>query len=119
LVKNSAHAKYFKAVFSNRKFVEFDSIAEARNALLGKSISAVFSDAVSHSFWLTSKAADNCCQFVGGAYLSREYFGNGLTIAVAKGNLELVEAINFALKRINTNGTFRELYLRYFPIGLY
>ncbi len=119
LVKNSSHARYFKAVFSNRKYVEFDTIEQARKALKDKTISTIFSDAVSQSFWLASTGADNCCRFAGGPYLSREYFGNGLTIAVAKGNPELVEAINFALMRINSNGTFRELYLRYFPIGLY
>lgn len=119
LVKGSSHAKYFKAIFSNRKYQEFETILDARNALLTKKVDTVFSDAVSMAFWLSSQTASNCCRFVGGPYLSREYFGNGLMIAVKKGNSKLVAAINFALSRINDNGTFRELYLRYFPIGLY
>ena len=119
LVSGSAHANYFKAVFSNRKYLEFDTLAQAQKALLEKKVDVLFADAVSSAFWLTSKVADKCCKFVGGPYISREYFGNGLTIAIAKGNTELVEAINFALRRINDNGTFREFYLRYFPLSLY
>lgn len=119
VVKDSSHARYFKAVFADRNFVEFDTMAAAKKALLDKSVDALFADAISLAFWLPSEHANKCCEFVGGPYLSREYFGNGMAIAVKKGNPQLVEAINFALRKINDNGTFRELYLRYFPIGLY
>ena len=119
LVRGSAHARYFKAVFANRQYQEFDSLADAKKALLEKNVDLLFADAVSLAFWLTSKTAANCCSFVGGPYISREYFGNGLTIAVAKNRPKLVEALNFALRRISENGTFRELYLRYFPLSLY
>ena len=119
LVKGSSHARYFKSVFSNRGYREYDTLAEAKRALLEKQVEALFSDAVSLTFWLTSKSAANCCMLVGGPYISPEYFGNGLTIAVAKGKPDLVEAINFALRRIADNGKYRELYLRYFPLSLY
>ena len=119
VIKNSSHAKYFQTVFSNRQFVEFDSFLDATKALQDNAVDVIFSDAVSLAFWLPSKPAANCCRFVGGPYISNEYFGEGLTIAVAKGNPEFVTALNFALNRINANGTFRELYLRYFPVGLY
>jgi polar amino acid transport system substrate-binding protein len=119
LVRGSSHARYFKTVFSNRKYQEFESLATAKKALLDKTVDVLFTDAVSLAFWLTSQTANNCCSFVGGPYISREYFGNGMTIAVVKGQPKLVESINFALRRINDNGTFRELYLRYFPLSLY
>ncbi len=119
VVKSSAHAQYFSSVFSNRNSIEFDSLAEAKQAMIDNKIDTVFADAVSLAFWLSSKNANKCCEFVGGPYLSREYFGNGLTIAVAKGNPDLVSAINYALRRINDKGIFAELYLRYFPISLY
>lgn len=119
LVEGSAHARYFKTVFSNRKYIEYASLAEAQKALNEKLVDAIFSDAVSLGFWITSKSAANCCQFVGGPYVSSKYFGNGLSIAVAKGHPDLVEAIDYALRRINDNGKFKELYLRYFPVSLY
>ena len=119
VIKGSAHAHYFKTVFSNRQYREFDSIIDAREALLDKTVDALFSDAVSMAFWLTSKSANNCCSFVGGPYISSEYFGSGLTVAMAKDKPELVKAINFALRRISDKGVFRELYLRYFPLSLY
>ncbi len=119
LIKGSAHARYFKSVFDDRQFVEFESLADAKKALLEKTVDALFADAVSLVFWLPSNSANNCCKLVGGPYISREYFGNGLSIAIKKGNPKLVDAINFALRRINDNGTFGELYLRYFPLSLY
>jgi len=82
-------------------------------------VDAVFSDALSLSFWLSSPASQDCCVFLDGAFLSNEYFGNGLAIAVSPERKELVEAINFALAEINANGKFAELYLRYFPLGLF
>ncbi|MCF6322339.1 MAG: transporter substrate-binding domain-containing protein [Rhizobiaceae bacterium] len=119
LVKGSAHARYFKAVFEGRKYIEYESLAEAKKALQDKTVDTLFTDAVSLVFWLPSNAAGNCCKLVGGPYISREYFGNGLSVAVTRGNPKLVDAINFALGRINDNGKFGELYLRYFPLGLF
>ena len=43
----------------------------------------------------------------------------GLAIAVKKGDRELADAFNYALKTINDSGKFEELYLRYFPLGLF
>jgi len=119
LVRGSSQTRYFKSVFPDRQFLEFDTLEDAKKALLAKTVDALFTDAISLAFWIPSKTAANCCRFAGGAYISREYFGNGMTIAVAKGNPKLVDAINFALRRINDNGTFRELYQRYFPLSLY
>ena len=119
VVKGSSHARYIEDIFPHITISQYDSLALAKNALVGQKIDVLFSDAVSLVFWLPSKSANNCCQLVGGPYVSQQYFGNGLTIAVAKGNPKLIEAINFALRRIYNKGKYRELYLRYFPISLY
>ncbi|MEZ5799818.1 MAG: transporter substrate-binding domain-containing protein [Nitratireductor sp.] len=79
----------------------------------------MFTDAVSLSFWLQSDASADCCKFADGPYLSDDDFGADMAIAFAKGNPDLVNAANYALKEINDKGIFAELYLRYFPLGLF
>ncbi|MEO1142328.1 MAG: transporter substrate-binding domain-containing protein, partial [Pseudomonadota bacterium] len=64
-------------------------------------------------------SANDCCTFLDGPFSSEKYFGNGLAIALPKERPELVSAVNFALSQINKKGTFAELYLRYFPMGLF
>lgn len=119
VVENSAHAAYFSNIFANRTATSFATRAEALDALTSGDVDAVFSDAVSLSFWLSSASAGDCCEFLDGPYLSREFFGNGMAIALPDDKPELVEAMNYALSRINDRGTFAEIYLRYFPVGLF
>lgn len=119
VVKDSAHAAYFGKVFANRTAEVFDTKEAALASLQKGEVDAVFSDALSLSFWLSSTASKDCCIFLDEAFQSTYYFGNGLSIALPNDRPELVEAMNFALKEINQNGKFAELYLRYFPLGLY
>lgn len=119
VVKDSAHAAYFEKVFANRTAEVFDTKETALIALQKGEVDTVFSDALSLSFWLSSTASRECCIFLDEAFQSTYYFGNGLSIALPNNKPQLVEAMNFALKEINQNGKFAELYLRYFPLGLY
>ena len=45
------------------------------------------------------------------------YFGEGIGIAVKRGNDTLRQAFNWALFRIWEKGRFSDLWLRYFPIS--
>lgn len=119
VVKGTAHEAYFSDVFKNRTAEVYATKEEAFNALQKGEVETVFSDALSLSFWLSSAASKGCCVFLDEAFQSDYYFGNGLSIALPKEKPELVNAMNYALKEINQNGKFAELYLRYFPLGLY
>ncbi|MGI9353290.1 MAG: transporter substrate-binding domain-containing protein [Rhizobiaceae bacterium] len=119
VVKGSSQKTYFEKVFSTRKAKIFDTREAAFSALKAGEIDTVFVDAISASFWLQSTSSDNCCDFLDGAFMSPEFFGNGMAIAVSKDRPELAEALNFALYQINAKGKFAELYLRYFPLGLF
>ena len=119
VVTNSAHEAYFATVFANRTSQTYETKEAALTALQNGEVETVFSDALSLSFWLSSSASKDCCIFLDEAFQSNYYFGNGLSVALPKERPDLVQAINFALKQINQNGKFAELYLRYFPLGLY
>lgn len=119
VILGSAHAAYFKKAFANRSAQNYATKEAAFQALQQGEVDTVFSDALSLSFWMTSSASRDCCVFLDDAFKSNHFFGNGLSIAVPKDKPEMAEAMNYALKRINENGKFAELYLRYFPLGLY
>ncbi len=119
VVEGSTHQQYFAEVFANRKSKAFETREAALAALKAGDVTAVFTDALSASFWLQSDASNECCAFLDGAFMSPELFGNGFTIAVSKDRRDLADALNFALYQINESGKFAELYLRYFPLGLF
>ena len=119
VVQGSAHQKYFAGAFGERKFVQFPTRQAVFNALKAGNVDAIFTDALSGSFWLASQDAAGCCDYAGGPYLSSKYFGNGLSIAVSKKDAHLANGFNYALKQISEKGVFKELYLKYFPLGLY
>ena len=77
----------------------------------------MFGDGISLSFWLNGTNSAGCCEFRGGPYLESRYFGEGVGIAVRKGNDLLRQAFNWALFRLWENGRFTDLWLRYFPIS--
>ena len=119
VVENSSHAAYFAKAFENRTAKSYPTREDALMARKEGEVDAVFSDGLSLSFWLTSSSSEDCCEFLDGAFLSDEYFGNGMAVALPRDRQDLIDAMNFALSRINSNGTYAELYLRYFPQGLY
>lgn len=118
-VDGTAHEAFLVANFGRSYLRTFLDQGAALKALKNKEVEVVFSDSLLVSFWMHSKQSDNCCEFTGGPYLSSDYFGKGLAIAVNSKNKELLRALNYALRAINDKGTFSELYLRYFPESLY
>lgn len=119
VVQGSAHQKFFASTFGERKFVQFPTRQAVFNALKAGNVDAIFTDALSGSFWLASQDAAGCCVYSDGPYLSSQFFGNGLSIAVSKKDTHLANGFNYALKQISEKGIFKELYLKYFPLGLY
>lgn len=119
VVKDTAHEAYLRNFFSDSKIMTFATTDEARAAMREGKADALFGDAVSLMFWINGQDSGGCCQFRGGGYHEAEYFGEGVGIAVAKGNIRLKEVLNYALARVRASGRFEELQLRYFPEPIY
>ena len=120
VVDGTSHAAMALANFGQMRVRLFATQEAALDALFKKQVTAVFGDGLSFSFWLQSGRREaGCCKFIGGPYLSTDYFGDGMAIAVSKKDRRLENALNYALRTINDKGKFAELYLRYFPIGLF
>lgn len=119
VVCGSAHAAYLARFFPDLHVACFTRPAAQLTELKTGKIDAVFGDALSLSFWLNGPQSENCCRFEGGAYLDDRYFGAGLAIVVKAEDRQLKFAIDYALREVYRAGTYEELYLRYFPVGLF
>jgi polar amino acid transport system substrate-binding protein len=117
VVGNTAHEAYLKALFTEVEVRAYPSADVARLALRRGDVDLMFGDAISLAFWLNGTDSENCCAFRGGPYFDSRYFGEGVGIAVRKGNQTMRLALNWALFRVWEQGRFTDLWLRYFPIS--
>jgi len=117
VVAGTAHEAYLKMLFTEAELRPFSDVAAAREALKKGEVDLLFGDGISLSFWLNGTDSVGCCVFVGGPYMESRFFGEGVGVAVRRGNDLLRQAINWALFRLWEQGRFTDLWLRYFPIS--
>ena len=116
---NGPHQAYLGMFFGTLKVACYPSLAVALAELKAGRLEAVFGDGVGLAFWLHGAASGDCCAFAGGPYLDERYFGPGLAIQLRPDDGELRAALDYALREIHRSGMYEELYLRYFPVGLF
>ena len=119
VVAGTAHEAYLKTLFTEAELRPYADSDAARFALKRGDVDLLFGDGVSLAFWLNGTDSANCCTFRGGPYLESRFFGEGVGIAVRRGNDLLRQAFNWALFRLWEKGRFTDLWLRYFPINPY
>ena len=117
VVAGTAHEAYIKALFTEAALQPYPTTEAARAALKKGEIDLLFGDGISLAFWLNGTDSGGCCVFRGGPYTESRFFGEGVGIAVRRGNDLLRQAFNWALFRLWEKGRFTDLWLRYFPIS--
>jgi polar amino acid transport system substrate-binding protein len=117
VVGGTAHEAFLKALFTDVDLRPYDTQELARDALRKGEVDLLFGDGISLAFWLNGTDSQNCCSFRGGPFTESRYFGEGIGIAVKRGNDTLRQAFNWALFRLWEKGRFSDLWLRYFPIS--
>jgi polar amino acid transport system substrate-binding protein len=119
VVAGSAHEAYLNAFFRKSTLLAFPDEAAAMAALKGGRTDALFGDGVALARWVGGPASGGCCRLIGGPYLESRFFGEGMVIAVPLADIRLRAALDYALSDLEAKGTMAELYLRWFPIGLF
>jgi polar amino acid transport system substrate-binding protein len=119
VVAGTAHEEYARALFTEAELRRYATSEQAREALRRGEVDLLFGDAFGLAFWLNGSDSANCCMFVGGPFTESRFFGEGIGIAVKRGNDTLRQAFNWALFRLWEKGKFAELWLRYFPVNPY
>jgi polar amino acid transport system substrate-binding protein len=117
VVAGTAHEAYLKALFTEAALHPYPNADAARFALKKGEVDLLFGDGISLAFWLNGTDSGNCCVFRDGPFLESRYFGEGVGIAVRRGNNLLRQAFNWALFQLWEKGRFTDLWLKYFPIS--
>ncbi len=119
VVGQTAHEAYLGDFFATSDIVRHGTMDEAKAALRNGSVDMLFGDGVSLMFWLNGTDSNGCCEFRGGPFTESKYFGEGIGIAVRKGDRKLRDALNYGLFLVRSEGQFEELHLRYFPLSFF
>jgi polar amino acid transport system substrate-binding protein len=117
VVAGTAHEAFLKEMFTEAEVRPYSDAAAARAALRNQDVDLLFGDGIALAFWLNGSESEGCCAFRGGPFMESRFFGEGIGIAVKRGNDVLRQAFNWALFRQWEKGTFTELWLKYFPIS--
>jgi polar amino acid transport system substrate-binding protein len=119
VVAGSAHEAYLRDFFPETVIKSYPNVETAFAALKRAETELFFGDGITIAVWLNGSGSNNCCVFRGGPFTESRYFGEGIGIAVKRGNETLRRALNYGLLRLWEKGTYTDLYLRYFPISFY
>lgn len=119
VVARTAHEAYLRSFFNEAAIRTYPDLRAAQEALRKGEVDLVFGDGIALALWLNGADSAGCCGFVGGPFTESRFFGDGFAVAVKGGNGELRHAIDYALQRIWEKGTYTDIYLRWFPIGIY
>ena len=117
VVAGTAHEAFLKQMFTEAELRSYPNADAARAALRNGDVDLLFGDGIALAFWLNGTDSGGCCAFRGGPFLESRFFGEGVGIAVKRGNDLLRQALNWALFRQWEKGGYTDLWLRYFPIS--
>lgn len=116
VVARSAHAAMLETHFPATEPVPVADMPAAYAALGSGEADLVFGDGVTLSFWLAAPASEQCCRFVSGPYMSSTHLGHGMVAVTRAQDQPLLDAVNAALRAVEQNGVYAEIFARYFPI---
>lgn len=117
VVQGTAHEAYLRAFFTGAAIRAYATDQAAREAVRTGDVTLLFGDAIQLAFWLNGSDAHGCCAFRGGPFTESRYFGEGIGVAIRRGDDRLRLAFNWALFRVWETGRYGELWLRYFPVS--
>jgi polar amino acid transport system substrate-binding protein len=117
VIAGSAHEAYLKAMFTDAELHPYPNDDAMRGALRKGEVDFIFGDAIALAFWINGTDSGDCCAFSGGPFVESRFFGEGIGIAVRKGNDVLRQALNWAMFRVWEKGRYTDLWLRYFSVS--
>lgn len=91
--------------------VPYTSYQMALHDLVKNKIDSVFVDQAVAELWLKKHPDYTMLDPI----TNKDYFGTGFAIAIGKNNVQLKQRLNDALAVIRKNGTYQQIYQKYFP----
>lgn len=107
----TTYQQYLHDKYSDLKIVNYDSYQYAILDLKAGRIDGIVSSSLVANEWIEKESE---IVALGDKILDHEYFGEGLGIAVRKGNSALLDQFNQALDTLRENGKLDEIYQKWF-----
>lgn len=98
---------------------EYQTQDEANNDLTAGRIDAVQADSLALRTFLATDNGKACCEEKGTVAKDVEVLGPGVGIGLRKGDTELKDKLNAAIKTIRANGTYDTFTKKYFDFDIY
>src|SRR4029078_9228149 len=117
VIAGTSHEAYLKAMFTDAEIKSYANDDALRLALRRSEVDFIFGDAIALAVWINRTDSVLCFAFSGGPFVESRYFGEGIGIAVRKGNDLLRQSLNWALFRLWEKGRYTDLWLRYFSVS--
>lgn len=115
------HARHLLEVYepAGAKVKLYTSLQEAEFELARGRLDAIFADKVGLYGWIENTDQGQCCAFAGEEVRDPDAIGDGVGIAVRKGDDLLREDLNTALEALMADGTLKAISAKYFPFSVY
>ncbi len=97
----------------------YDTQEEANMDMVSGRVDLLFADSVVLQTGFLEQEEGQDYEFVGPGYTDEEWFGEGIGIAVRKGENELRETLNQAIQTILEDGTYQKINDKYFDFDVY
>ncbi len=97
----------------------FKTLPLALDQLVSGNIDLVFADSLALHGGFLSRPSGHDYTMVGPSFDDPRYFGEGIGIAVARGNEELVDELNWAIDAIRQDGTYDVIAQQYFEFDIW
>ena len=117
---STIHADYAKKHFGEAAEIkEYQTQDEANQDLAAGRIDATQADTIAIDAFLKSEQGMACCDLKGDVAADLEVLGPGIGAGLRKGDTELKDKINAAIKAIRDNGKYEEITKKYFDFDIY
>ena len=115
----ATYANYLEDTYGNDITIKYYDTTDNHNLdLAAGRVDVVLAQSIIMGQWLES--ADGAgFQFYGAPITDKKYIGQGAGIAIRKGEDQLLEQFNDALKTIIKNGTHKRISSKYFKFDIY
>src|SRR5690625_543633 len=113
------HENFLRDNFPDADLRVYASQDEANLDLVNGRLDLVMADSVVLTGGLLEQEEGADYHFVGPDYFEEEWHGEGIGIAVRKGEDDLREAFNDAIEQIREEGTYQEINDRYFDFDVF
>ncbi|MGA0593453.1 transporter substrate-binding domain-containing protein [Enterovirga sp. CN4-39] len=115
VVADSEFAGYLESTYRSADIRPFGKQEEANLDLLTGRLDYVLGDKLEISKFLDSREGKMCCRFIGDLPVNR---GEGVGVAVRKGDTTLLEFFNAAIDRVIASGAYDRIRAKYVPFDI-